>query len=198
MFPAPVAGKQSPPPVTDFLYSDTLDPVMTDEFDRRLEDERARVEARYREVLKNSVAFEKKIRERWRRKNREKNARIAQLEARVADLERALRLRGGRMTDRGTKERKLVALMVKDLGVADLSEPDMVNMNEEARALPDDELDRTLAERLDLPYPVDAEVLDRALARVEEPERISGSGPHGFTGAPDMSHEGRPEEREGS
>ena len=56
---------------------------MTDEFDRRLEEERTRVEARYREVLKNSVAFEKKIRERWRQKNREKNASIARLEARV-------------------------------------------------------------------------------------------------------------------
>ncbi len=42
-----------------------------------------------------------------------------------------------------------------------------------------------------------AEVLDRALARVEEPERTSESGPGGFTGAPDMSHEARPEEREG-
>ena len=179
------------------MLSGTLVGVVTDEFDRRLEEERTRVERRYREVLKNSVAFEKRIRERWRQKNREKNARIVQLEARVAELERVLNRRGGQVADRETKEKKLVALMVNDLGVADTSEPEMVRLNEDVRALPDDELDRTLAERLDLPYPVDAEVLDRALSRVEEPERISESGPSGFTGAPDMSHEGRPEEREG-
>jgi hypothetical protein len=95
--------------------------------------------------------------------------------------------------EREIKERKLVALMVNDLGIADIEEPEMVRLGEEVRALPDEELDRTLASRLDLPYPVDAEVLERALSRVEEPERFS----RGFTGAPDMSHEGRPEEREG-
>ncbi len=95
--------------------------------------------------------------------------------------------------EREIKERKLVALMVNDLGIADIEEPEVVRLGEEVRALPDEELDRTLASRLDLPSPVDAEVLERALGRVEEPERLSG----GFTGAPDMSHEGRPEEREG-
>ena len=95
--------------------------------------------------------------------------------------------------ERGIKERKLVALMVNDFGIADVEEPEMARLGEEVRALPDEELDRTLASRLDLPYPVDPEVLERALSRVEEPERLSG----GFTGAPDMSHEGRPEEREG-
>ena len=95
--------------------------------------------------------------------------------------------------EREIKERKLVALMVNDLGITDIEEPEMVRLGEEVRALPDEELDRTLASRLDLPYPVDAEVLERALGRVEEPERLSG----GFTGAPDMSHEGRPEERGG-
>ena len=55
--------------------------------DRRIREERARIEAEYREVLKNSVEFEKKIRNRWREKNREKNRRIAELERRVADLE---------------------------------------------------------------------------------------------------------------
>ena len=93
--------------------------------------------------------------------------------------------------DRGTKERKLVALMVNDLGAE--SESDAAKIEDEARALSDEELDRTLAGRLDLPYPVDEEVLERALGRVEEPERLSG----GFTGAPDMSHGPRPEEREG-
>jgi peptidoglycan hydrolase CwlO-like protein len=59
--------------------------------ERRLEKEKARIEAEYREVLKNSVTFEKKIRDRWREKNREKNARIAELEARVAELEQELK-----------------------------------------------------------------------------------------------------------
>ena len=98
------------------------------------------------------------------------------------------------MADRETKERKLLALMVNDLGVADMGEPEMERMEGEVRNLPEEELDRTLAERLDLPYPADAEALDRALAGVEEPERLSG-GPGNFTGAPDMSHEGRPGER---
>lgn len=56
----------------------------------RLEREKAEIEARYREVLRSSVAFEKRIRNRWRQKNREKNARIARLEARVRELERRL------------------------------------------------------------------------------------------------------------
>ena len=97
------------------------------------------------------------------------------------------------MADRRTKERKLVALMVKDLGAE--SELDAGVIEDEAHALSDEELDRTLSGRLDLPYPVDEEVLDRALARVEEPEELSEQG--GFTGAPDMSHDPRPEEREG-
>lgn len=52
--------------------------------------ERARVEAEYRRVLKSSVEFEKRIRDRWREKCRAKNARIAELEERVAELERRL------------------------------------------------------------------------------------------------------------
>ena len=58
--------------------------------DRRIREERARVEAEYREVLKSSVLFERKIRNRWREKNRQKNRRIAELEKRVAELERRL------------------------------------------------------------------------------------------------------------
>jgi uncharacterized protein YceH (UPF0502 family) len=58
--------------------------------DRRTREERARIEAEYRKVLKNSVDFEKKIRNRWREKNREKNRRIAELERRVAELEERL------------------------------------------------------------------------------------------------------------
>ncbi len=59
--------------------------------DRRKREERARVEAEYREVLKRSVLFEKKIRNRWREKSRQKNRRIAELESRVAELERELK-----------------------------------------------------------------------------------------------------------
>ena len=99
------------------------------------------------------------------------------------------------MADRETKERKLLALMVGDLG-AD-AEQEVVSIEEEVRALPDEELDKTLAGRLDLPYPLDAEVLDRALTHVEEPERLSGRKAGSFTGAPDMSHEPRPDERPG-
>jgi hypothetical protein len=67
--------------------------------DRRIQEERARVEAEYREVLKSAVLFEKKIRERWREKNRQKNRRIAELERRVAELERELS--GGASGPRG-------------------------------------------------------------------------------------------------
>lgn len=97
------------------------------------------------------------------------------------------------MADRETKERKLISLMVNDLE-ASLNEPEMAQAAQEVRALPDEEMDRMLASRLDLPYPTDEETLDRALSRVEEPESPSASG---FTGAPDLSHEPRPEEREG-
>jgi hypothetical protein len=54
----------------------------------RIEEERARVEAEYRQVLKSSVQFEKRIRNRWREKCLAKNRRIAELEERVAYLER--------------------------------------------------------------------------------------------------------------
>jgi hypothetical protein len=171
-----------------------------DELDRRIEEERARVEAEYRRVLETAVAFEKKIRERWREKCRAQSARIARLEARIVQLEWRLERRNGcgeGAMDRTSRERKLVALMVNDFGVADVEEAEMVRINEEVRSLSDEELDRTLASRLDLPYPVAAEVMERALGRVEEPERLSAEGPGGFTGAPDMSHEGRPGEREG-
>ena len=63
--------------------------------DRSIEEERARVEAEYRRVLKSSVEFEKRIRNRWREKCRAKNERIAELEALVAELERRLEARGG-------------------------------------------------------------------------------------------------------
>jgi uncharacterized protein YceH (UPF0502 family) len=66
--------------------------------ERRIAEERARVEAEYRRVLKSSVEFEKRIRDRWRARCREKDRRIAELEGRVAELERRLadEGRGGR------------------------------------------------------------------------------------------------------
>jgi hypothetical protein len=72
----------------------------------------------------------------------------------------------------------------------------MAGLREEVRTLADADLDGTLAERLGLPDPADEEALNRALLHVEEPEIISGKDEGGFTGAPDMSHEPRPEERE--
>ena len=58
--------------------------------ERRIERERARVEAEYRQILKSSVEFEKRIRDCWREKCLAKNQQIAELEERVADLERRL------------------------------------------------------------------------------------------------------------
>lgn len=97
------------------------------------------------------------------------------------------------MTDRETRERKLIALMVNDLGPG-FGDKEIVKLKGEVGVLPDDELRKTLVQRLDLPPSVDEETLGRALSHVEEPEEISEGD---FTGAPDMSHEGRPEEREG-
>jgi len=97
------------------------------------------------------------------------------------------------MANRETRERKLVALMVNDLGPG-FGEQEMAKLESEVSALSDDELRGTLAARLDLPRSVDEETLEETLLHVEEPEEISGSR---FTGAPDMSHEPRPEEREG-
>lgn len=53
----------------------------------RLEAEKERIRAEYQQVLKSSVAFEKRIRDRWREKNRQKSERIAELEAKVEELE---------------------------------------------------------------------------------------------------------------
>ena len=97
------------------------------------------------------------------------------------------------MADRQTRERKLIALMVNDLGLG-FSEQEMVGLEREVHALTDDELRATLATRLDLPRSVDDETLEENLLHVEEPEEISRDE---FTRAPDMSHEPRPEERKG-
>jgi capsid protein len=63
--------------------------------ERRIQEERARIEAEYRQVLKSSVQFEKRIRHRWREKCLVKNRRIAELEERIVELERSLGERGG-------------------------------------------------------------------------------------------------------
>ncbi len=55
-----------------------------------LEAEKDRIRAQYQQILKNSVAFEKRIHDQWRDKNRVKNERIAELEAKVEELERRL------------------------------------------------------------------------------------------------------------
>jgi hypothetical protein len=97
------------------------------------------------------------------------------------------------MPDRETKERKLIALMVNDLGPG-FGKKEMANLQEEVSVLSDPELDETLAGRLDLPPSAGEEALEQALLHVDE---RSGGDREGFTGAPDMSHEPRPEEREG-
>ncbi len=97
------------------------------------------------------------------------------------------------MADRQTKERKLVALMVNDLGPG-FGKKEMARLKAEVRALSDSELDETLAGRLDLPHSAGEEALEWALLHVEE---RTGGDQESFTGAPDMSHEPRPEEREG-
>ena len=97
------------------------------------------------------------------------------------------------MADRQTRERKLVALMVNDLGPG-FGEQEMAGLQQDVRALHDEELRNTLVTRLDLPNSVDDETLEETLLHIEEPEEISG---HDFTRAPDMSHEPRPDERRG-
>ena len=96
------------------------------------------------------------------------------------------------MADRNMKERKLIALMLNDLA-SSLGHDDLSQAEAEVKALSDEEIDRTLASRLELPYPTDGEALDAALLHVEEPETHSGS-PGDLTAAPDMSHEPGPGE----
>ena len=94
------------------------------------------------------------------------------------------------MADREARERKLIALMVNDLGPG-FGEKEIAKLQNEVNDLSDDELRGTLVARLDLPRSVDEEELHQTLLHVEE---ISG---HDFSRAPDMSHEPRPEKREG-
>lgn len=100
------------------------------------------------------------------------------------------------MADRSKRERKMISLMINDFEAAKLDEARMSQLVGEVKSLSDDELARTLASRLGLPHATDETALEAALERVEEPEIISGSLER-FTRAPDMSHEPRPEERNG-
>ena len=86
------------------------------------------------------------------------------------------------MADRETRERKLIALMVNDLGPG-FGEREMAALKDEVHALSDDEVHKTLARRLDLSPSVDEEMLGQALSHVEEPEEISRGS---FTGAPTL------------
>ena len=57
---------------------------------RNCEEEKDQLRSEYQEVLENSVSFEKSIRNRWRDKSKQKDERIAELEAKVEELERRL------------------------------------------------------------------------------------------------------------
>ncbi len=67
-----------------------MDEVREERQRRSCEEEKEQIWAEDRKV-KSSVAFEKRIRNRWREKNRQKNERIAELEKRVGELERRLK-----------------------------------------------------------------------------------------------------------
>jgi hypothetical protein len=75
--------------------------------------------------------------------------------------------------NRTTKERKLMSLMISDLEL-NLREPEMTQVVEELRALPGEELDKTLASRLNLPYPINEQAMEQELDRIEEPDILRG------------------------
>ena len=99
------------------------------------------------------------------------------------------------MTDRSTKERKLMTLMITDLKL-NLEELEMIEVEEEVRVLPDEELDRTLASRLDLPYPTDEQAMEQALSRIEEPELPRGGEVDSVSGTTGINNELRPGDHE--
>ena len=57
---------------------------------RECEEEKDQIRTEYQEVLENSVAFEKRIRNQWREKSKQKDERIAELVAKVEELEQRL------------------------------------------------------------------------------------------------------------
>src|SRR4028118_1345343 len=80
------------------------------------------------------------------------------------------------MAERNTKERKLIALMLNDLA-SSMGHDDLSQAEAEVKALSDEEIDRTLASRLDLPYPTDEENLDAAAPAVEARAADRGRAP---------------------
>lgn len=97
------------------------------------------------------------------------------------------------MTDRSTKERKFLAFMITDLEL-NLGELEMVEVEEEVRALPDEELDKTLASCLELPYLLDEQAIEQVLSHIEDPKRLLGGE---AAGTADASQELRSGEHEG-
>ena len=84
----PTTHRERPGPVEPrSFFARQLHSSTMENLERLVAEERARVEAEYRRVLKTSVEFERRIRDRWREKNREKTRRIAELEDRIAELE---------------------------------------------------------------------------------------------------------------
>lgn len=61
-----------------------------DQEHRNSEAGKARIRAEYQQILKNPVSFERRIREQWREKKREKSARLVELKTKVKELERRL------------------------------------------------------------------------------------------------------------
>ena len=57
---------------------------------RECEEEKDRIRTEYQEVLENSVAFEKCIRNQWRDKSKQKDERISELEAKIEEQEQRI------------------------------------------------------------------------------------------------------------
>jgi hypothetical protein len=100
------------------------------------------------------------------------------------------------MTDRSTKERKLMALIITDLEL-DLEKMEMVEVEKEVRALSNQELDKALASRLELPNLLDEQAMEEALSHIEEPQPRPRGEARSVSGTTDTSHELRPEADEG-
>ena len=90
--------------------------------------------------------------------------------------------------DRTTKERKLIALMISDLEL-DLTEPELIELEQEVRSLPEEELDRTLASRLSLSYPAGEQAMQQALSHVEEPKILHAGEASSVSGTTATSDE---------
>jgi hypothetical protein len=90
--------------------------------------------------------------------------------------------------DRGTKERKLMFLIINDLEL-NLTEPEMIELQQEVHDLPEEELDRALASRLELPHPLDERAAEQVLSRFEEPDLLHGKQLGSGSSTTDTGHE---------